>query len=121
MKILHEESPRERFVTVPEGGRDAGVTCGGHRRVDTENQDREGYPQRGNIHRERVRTSHYGDELRFDIVAVDDEKRGEREVGEVGKNGRGNSCRQQGGGERKDGGGGDNAKSCGNYYIIYRS
>jgi len=62
-----------------------------------------------------VRTSHYGDELRFDIVAVDDEKRGEREVGEVGKNGRGNSCRQQGEGERK-GGGGDNAKSCGNYY-----
>lgn len=62
-----------------------------------------------------MRTSHYGDELRFDIVAVDDEKRGEREVGEVGKNGRGNSCRQQGGGECKDGGG-DNAKSCGNYY-----
>ena len=64
-----------------------------------------------------MRTSHYGDELRFDIVAVDDEKRGEREVGEVGKNGRGNSCRQQGEGECKNGGG-DNAKSCENYYNI---
>lgn len=52
---------------------------------------------------------------RFDIVAVDDEKRGEREVGEVGKNGRGNSCTQPGRWRTPGNGGGDNTKSCGNY------
>lgn len=79
---------------------------------------------RDNALLKRVRTSHYGEELRFDTtVVVADEERRKREserkaVAELGKRGRGKAAAKQQTRQRwtQPTGGDDNVKSCGSYY-----